>query len=107
MLRDRVGQLCGNRLGHLLGGLPGRAREAQLGELLGGALVLVPGTDLQMHAELVQGAAQERPLHGETREADVAGRLKEDRVERGRQVVRHVPDGELAESLGPRPRRLA
>ena len=107
MLGDRVGQLRGNGLGHLLGGLPGRAREAPLGELLGGALVLVPGADLQVHAELVQGAAQERPLHGEPREADVARRLKEDRVERRRQVVRHVPGGELAERLGPRPRRLA
>ena len=85
--------------------LPGR--EAALGELLGRALVLVPGADLQLHAQLVQRAAEEGPLDGQAGEAEVARRLEVDRVEGGGQVVRHVARGELAERLGPGPGRLA
>src|SRR5260221_680141 len=87
--------------------LPGRFGEAELRELLGGALVLMPRAHLHAYPELVERAAQEGPLDGEAGEADVTGWLKPDGLERRRQVVRHVPGGKLSECLGPGPGRLA
>ncbi len=78
-----------------------------LGELLGGALVLVPLADLEVGAELVERAAQEDPLHGDAGQPEVTGGLQADGVERGGQVVGHVGGGELAERLGPGHRHLA
>src|SRR5262249_10809239 len=83
------------------------AGESALGELLCGALVLVPGADLHRDAELVQRAPQEHTLDREAGEADIARRLQVDRVEAGGQVVRQIASGELAERLGPGPAGLA
>ena len=100
-LRDRVGELLRDRDREPLHRLPGRPGESALGEPVGGALVFLPLRDLVVQAELVQRVAEEQLLDADPGQLEFPGRLKVDPVERGRQVVRHVPGRGFAERLRP------
>src|SRR5215470_8499350 len=106
-LRDSGGELPGEGGGELLQRLPGGPGEPLLGQPVGGVLVLVPLADLVLQAQLVQRAPVEPLFQAEPGQPHVAGRLEPDAVERGREVVRRVAGGELAERLAPCHRRLA
>jgi hypothetical protein len=100
-LRDRVGELLGDRDREPLQRLPGRPGEPALGEPVGGTLVFLPLRYLVVETELVQRVAEEQLLDADPGEVEFPGRLKVDLVERGRQVVRHVPWRGFAERLRP------
>ena len=82
-------------------GLARRSGEAALGQVVGRRLVLVPFGALEPDADLGQRVVQEQLLDGHPGQSQGAGRLQVDPVERGGQVVGHVPVRELAERLGP------
>ncbi len=72
-----------------------------------GVLVFVTVIAPHLHADLVESVCKERRLHDETCQADVAGRLQIDLVERSGEIIRAVARSELAEGLGVGDSRLS
>ena len=100
-LGDRVGELLRERDHQPLHCLAGGRGEAALGEPVVCALVLLPLRDLVVQAELVHRVTEEQLLEAEPGQVELAGWLEVDLVERGGQVIGHVPRREFAERLCP------
>ena len=62
--------------------------------------------ELRLHAEALEGIADEERARDDSGQAEVARRLEPDLRERGRQVIADVRCVQLAEGLGPGHREL-
>ena len=86
--------------------LPAGVGHAAAQEGVRRGLVLVALPELRLHAEAVEGIADEERARDDSGQAEVARRLEPDLRERGRQVIADVRCVQLAEGLGPGHREL-